>query len=219
VAGNAVARCTETAYTAGSATFGTIHGTAVTFSAGLPVCLKQCRMFSANRCHRPAGGVFAGCIKIYRIIIPFGTTPDTYQHDQNQAAFEFRHSSLLLSVAGDTAFVVGAAVTAVAAGRVQFSLDLVHGHEIATVRHVTVGTVSVFDRGFHFNLIGMAVVAEGAFVTGGAEAVIRGCVETMVLDKGWSMTEGIKRLHGAFLLIFMTFGATDLLADCQCLGM
>jgi hypothetical protein len=35
----------------------------------------------------------------------------------------------------------------------------------------------------------------------------------MILDKGGGMAEGIKRLQGAFLLIFVTFGAADLLAN------
>ena len=33
----------------------------------------------------------------------------------------------------------------------------------------------------------------------------------MILDKGGCVAEGIKRLHGPFLLVFVTFGTADLL--------
>jgi len=56
-------------------------------------------------------------------------------------------------------------------------------------------------------------------MAGGAETVIGRSVETMILDKGGGMAEGIKRLQGAFLLIFVAFGAADLLAHSQGFGM
>jgi hypothetical protein len=56
-------------------------------------------------------------------------------------------------------------------------------------------------------------------MAGGTETFIGRRIETMILDKGGGVAEGVKRLQGAFLLIFVTFGATDLLADSQGLGM
>lgn len=86
-------------------------------------------------------------------------------------------------MASHAALVVGSAVATVAAGRVKFSFDLVHCHEVATVRHFTVRTVAVFNRRLHFNLIGVAVITEGALVTGGAETIIRRGIESMILDE------------------------------------
>jgi hypothetical protein len=80
--------------------------------------------------------------------------------------------SPLLFMARYTAFVICSAMAAVAAGRVEFAFDLVRGHEVATMRHFTVGTVAVFCRRLHFNLIGVAVITEGAFMTGGTETVV-----------------------------------------------
>lgn len=117
------------------------------------------------------------------------------------------------------AFVIASAVAAVAASRVKFPFNLVHGHEIATVRHVAIRTVAVFYGRFNFDLVGVAVIAEGTFVTGGAEPVIRCSVETVVLDKSRGMAEGIERFHGSFLLVLMAFRAADLLSDGQCFGM
>ena len=91
--------------------------------------------------------------------------------------------SSLLSVAGNAAFVVGSAMAAVAAGRVKFAFDFVQGDVVATMLKVTVRAVAVAGGGFHFHLVGVAVVAEGAFVAGGAEPVVRGGVEAVVLDE------------------------------------
>ena len=75
-------------------------------------------------------------------------------------------------MASDAAFVVAPAVAAVATGRVKFSFDLVQGYEVATMLEFPVGAVAIAGGRFHFDLVGMAVVAEGAFVTGGAETVV-----------------------------------------------
>ena len=73
---------------------------------------------------------------------------------------------------GDAALVVGSAVTAVATGRIEFSFDLVHGNKVAAMLEFPVRTFAIAGRRLHFNLIGMAVSAKGAFMTGGAESVI-----------------------------------------------
>jgi len=72
----------------------------------------------------------------------------------------------LLAVAGDAAFIVGTSMAAIAAGRIEFALDLVQGHEVSTMRHVTVRPVAILDGRFHLDLIGVTVVAEGTLVTG-----------------------------------------------------
>jgi len=125
----------------------------------------------------------------------------------------------LLSVACHTTFVIASAVAAVATARVKFPFNFVQGYVVATVRHVAIRTVAVFYRRVHFDLVGVAVVAEGTFVTGGTEPVIRCGVEAVVLDKSRSMAKGAERFHGAFLLVFMAFRAADLLSDGQCFGM
>jgi hypothetical protein len=38
----------------------------------------------------------------------------------------------------------------------------------------------------------------------------------VVFDEGPGVAEGIKSLHGAFLLVFMAFGTVYLLPDSQC---
>ena len=69
-------------------------------------------------------------------------------------------------MAGDAAFVICSAMTTVTAGRIEFSFNLVHRHEVAAMGHLTIRTVAVFKGGLHLDLIGMTVVTEGAFVTG-----------------------------------------------------
>lgn len=93
------------------------------------------------------------------------------------------------AVTGDATLVVGSAVAAVATGRVELSFNLVQGDEVAAMLHFTVRPVAVACGGLHFHLVGVAVVAEGAFVTGGAEPVIRCGVETVTLDEGRRMAE------------------------------
>jgi hypothetical protein len=119
----------------------------------------RCRMVPTGVGNNPACGMFAGCIQDKRVVTAVAASPYTYEHEQNNAASEFLHR-LLLSVAGDTALVVGTAMTTVAAGRIEFPLDLVHRHEVAAMGHLAVGTVAVLDGGFHLDLICVAVVAE-----------------------------------------------------------
>ena len=59
-------------------------------------------------------------------------------------------------------------MTPVTSGRVNLAVDLVAGQIIATVDKLPVRTFAVFDRRLDFQLVGVAVVAEGAFVTAGA---------------------------------------------------
>ena len=66
----------------------------------------------------------------------------------------------LLFVTGDAAFVIGSAVTAVAAGRVKFSFDPVQGKEVAAVLEFPVRTIAIAGGRLHFDLVGVAVVAE-----------------------------------------------------------
>jgi hypothetical protein len=77
-----------------------------------------------------------------------------------------------LMMAGNTAFVVGSAVAAIAAGGIKFAFNLVHGYEIATMLKFTIRAITVSGRWFHFYFIGVAVITEGAFMAGGAESVI-----------------------------------------------
>ena len=114
---------------------------------------------------------------------------------------------------GYAAFVVGSAVAAIAAGRVEFPFNFVQSDVVAAMLEVTVGTVAIAGGWFHFHLVGMAVVAEGAFMAGGAEPVVGGGVEAVVLDESRSMAESVKGFHRAFLLVFMAFGAVYLLSD------
>lgn len=121
-------------------------------------------------------------------------------------------------MAGDATVVIGSAVAAVAAGRVKLPLNLMQGYEVASVLEFPVRPLAVAGGRFHLGLISVAVSAEGAFVTGCTEPVIRCGIESVVLDKRAGVAEGIKRLHGALLLVFMTFGAAYLLPYGQCLG-
>jgi hypothetical protein len=66
----------------------------------------------------------------------------------------------LLFVTGDAAFVVGSAVTAVATGRVKLSFNFVHGNEVAAMLEFPVWSVAITDGRLHFNLVGVAVIAE-----------------------------------------------------------
>lgn len=138
----------------------------------------------------PASRMLAGRIKNNCIVIGAAATYHAYQNKQNQTTSEFSHC-FLLSVASHAAFVIGSAVTAVTAGRIKFAFDLVQGHEIAAVWHLHVRAVAVFYGWLHFDLVGMAVGAEGGFVTGGAEPVIRGSEEAVILDKGPGMAKGV----------------------------
>ena len=87
-------------------------------------------------------------------------------------------------VAGHTAFIIGTAMTAIAAGRIELAFDLVHSHVITAVRHLTIGTIAILNRRLHLDLVGMAIVAERAFVAGGTEPLIGRSVKTMVFHKG-----------------------------------
>lgn len=120
---------------------------------------------------------------------------------------------------GDAAFVIGPAVAAVAAGRIKLPFNFVQGDEIAAMREIPVRTIAIAGGRLHFDLVGMAVVAEGAFVTGGAKPVIRCGIEAVILDEGRCMAERVEGLHGPFLLVFVAFGAVYLLTDGQRLGM
>src|SRR6185369_6018571 len=117
------------------------------------------------------------------------------------------------------ALVVASAVAAVAAGRVELSFNLVQGDEIAAVLELSVGAVAVFQGRLHFNLVGVAVIAEGTLVAGGTKPVVRRGVEAMILDEGRGVAERIESLHGALLLVYMAFGAVYLLSDGQRFGM
>jgi hypothetical protein len=138
----------------------------------------------------PASRMFAGRIKNNCFVIGAAATQHADQYKQNQTTSEISHC-FLLSVARHAAFVIGSAVTAVAAGRIKFAFDLVQGHEVAAVRHLHVRAVAVFYGRLHFDLVGMAVGAEGGFVTRGAEPVIRRSVEAVILDKGPGMAKGV----------------------------
>jgi hypothetical protein len=83
----------------------------------------------------------------------------------------------------DTALVVCSAVAAVTTGWIEFSFDFVHGDEVAAMLEFPVGALPVAGGRLHFNLVGVAVVAERAFVAGGAESVIGRGVETVVFDE------------------------------------
>jgi len=88
-----------------------------------------------------------------------------------------------LVVALYTAFVVGAAMTAIATGGIEFTFYLVHGHEVAAMLHLTVGTIAELCGWFNLDFVGMTVIAEGAFVAGTAESVIRGSIKAVTFDK------------------------------------
>ena len=104
-------------------------------------------------------------------------------------------------------------MAAIADCRIKFTLDLVHGHEVTAMGHFPVRAMAVLYRRLHFCLIGVAVAAERTLMAGAAEPVIRGGVETVILDKGRCMAESIKCLERAFLLILVTLGTTYLLTD------
>lgn len=65
-----------------------------------------------------------------------------------------------------TAFIIGSAMTAVAAGRIKLPLNLVQCHKITTVLEFTVRAIAIDSRRLHLNFIGVAVIAERAFMTG-----------------------------------------------------
>ena len=70
-------------------------------------------------------------------------------------------------MAGDAAFVVGTAMAPVAAGRIELAFNLVQRHEVPAMRHFTIGAIAIFNGWLHFNLVGMAIVTERAFMAGG----------------------------------------------------
>jgi hypothetical protein len=51
-------------------------------------------------------------------------------------------------------------MTAVTAGGIKLTFDLVHGHEVAAMLHLTVGAVAEFCGWFQLDFVGMAVIAE-----------------------------------------------------------
>ena len=63
-------------------------------------------------------------------------------------------------MAGDAALIVGTTMTTVTAGRIEFPFNFMHGHKVAAVGHLTIGTITVFYGGLHLDLVGVAVVAE-----------------------------------------------------------
>jgi hypothetical protein len=81
------------------------------------------------------------------------------------------------------AIVIGSTVAPIAACRVKPAFNFMQAHEIPSMLKFTIRTIAVAGRRFHFHLVGVAVVAERAFVTGGAEPVIGGGIETVVFDE------------------------------------
>jgi len=63
-------------------------------------------------------------------------------------------------------FIIGSTMTAVAAGRIKLSLNLVHCNKITTVLEFTVRAIAIEGRRLHLNTVGVAVIAERAFMTG-----------------------------------------------------
>ena len=88
-----------------------------------------------------------------------------------------------------TAFVICSAMTAIATGRIKFSFNFVKGYVVAAMLKFTIRPVSITDGWLHFNFIGVAVITEGTFVTGGAETVIRSSVETVIFYERRGVTE------------------------------
>ena len=48
-------------------------------------------------------------------------------------------------MARNTAFIILTSMTTVAVGRIKLAFDLVHGHEVAAVWHLTVWPITVKD--------------------------------------------------------------------------
>jgi len=94
-----------------------------------------------------------------------------------------------LPVTDDAFFIIGPAVTFVATARVYLAVDLVQGQIIPAVYQFAVRPVAEHDRWFDLQLIGMAIVAEGAFMAGSAELCFPGRVQAMVFYEILGMNE------------------------------
>ena len=89
----------------------------------------------------------------------------------------------------DAFFIIGPAVTFIATARVYLAVDLVQGQIISAVDQFAVGPVAELDRRLDLQFIGMAIVAEGAFMAGSAELCFPCRVQAMVFYKILGMNE------------------------------
>jgi hypothetical protein len=112
-----------------------------------------------------------------------------------------------LAVTDYTFLIIGSAVTFVATAGVHLAVDLVQCQIIPTMNQLAVRPVAELDGRLDLKFVGMAVVAERAFVTGGAELCIAGCIQAMGFNEVLGMVERCIRLHGPPDLIFVTFSA------------
>jgi|SRR6185369_4885376 len=113
----------------------------------------------------------------------------------------------LLPVTDDTFFIIGPAVTFVATARVYLAVDLVQGQIIPAVYQFAVRPVSQLDWRLDLQFVGMAVVAEGAFMAGRAEICFPSRVQAMAFYELPGMDKRRIRLHGSPDLILMAFDA------------
>lgn len=65
-----------------------------------------------------------------------------------------------LSVAGNAFSIIGIAVAAITACRVDLPLDLVPGHEVPPMHRIPVGPIPEFDRRFDLHHLGVAIGTE-----------------------------------------------------------
>lgn len=110
----------------------------------------------------PACRVFIGRVQRRGAVVPLAAARQRQGQKDNCIANYFHRS--LLMVAAVAAFVVAAAVAAETAGRVQFSLNLVQGHEVAPVGHVAVRTVAIQGGWLDLASACVAVVTERTLV-------------------------------------------------------
>src|SRR5512144_2559110 len=91
--------------------------------------------------------------------------------------------------------IVGPAVTLVAAGRVDLSLDPVQGQEVAPVRQFPIRPVPQLDGRLQFGLSCMAVGAKGVGVTDPADLAVATGGKAVLFYEGRGVVEGGVRLQ------------------------
>ena len=94
-----------------------------------------------------------------------------------------------LPVADDTFFIIGSAVTFVTTAGVHLTVDLVQRQIISTMNQFAIRPVAEPDRRFDFKFVGMAVVAERAFVTGRTELCFTCRIHAMGFNEILGMVE------------------------------
>lgn len=113
-------------------------------------------------------------------------------------------------MAGNALLVVASAVTPVATGGIDFTVNLVPCQIVSTMHEITIRAVPVFDRRLHLNFVDMAIITKRSSMTNRTESVVPFRIKPMVPDKGLRMGKRFVGLQNPLYLVGMALAAIDL---------